>query len=162
MVGESKFREDLFYRLNVIPIRIPPLRERPEDIPGLVVTRHATRGGAPPPVVTAEAIRALCQHPWRGNVRELSNVLDRALILADEGRIDLDHLPSDVRDTGAPGVNLQEAVDRFERAHIAMVLRLCDGNRERAADELGVSPATLYRRLEKLGLKGTDVQRGKG
>jgi len=165
LVGEGKFREDLFYRLNVIQIRIPPLRERPEDVPGLVhhlVARHASRGGTPPPVVTAEAIRALCQHPWRGNVRELSNVLDRALILADEGRIDLDHLPSDVRDTAAHGVHLQEAVDRFERAHIAMVLRLCEGNRERAADELGVSPATLYRRLEKLGLKGTDVQRGKG
>ncbi len=165
MVAEGRFREDLFYRLNVIPIRIPPLRERPEDIPGLVhhlVARHATRGVTPQPVVTAEAVRALCQHPWRGNVRELSNVLDRALILADEGRIDLDHLPSDVRDTATHGVNLQEAVDRFERAHIAMVLRLSDGNREKAAEELGVSPATLYRRLEKLGLKGTDLQRGKG
>ncbi len=165
MVTEGKFREDLYYRLNVIPIQIPPLRERPEDIPGLVhhlVTRHATRGGMAPPVVTAEAVRALCQHPWRGNVRELSNVLDRALILADEGRVDLDQLPSDVRETAAPGVSLEDAVDRFERAHIAMVLRLCEGNREKAAEELGVSEATLYRRLEKLGLKGTDLQRTKG
>ena len=104
--------------------------------------------------MTPEALRALCQHPWRGNVRELSNVLERAVILADEGRIDLDQLPADVRESAAPRLSLPEAVDRFERAHIAMVLRLCEGNREKAAEELGISPATLYRRLERLGLKG--------
>jgi len=155
-VEAGTFRDDLFYRLNVVQIHMPPLRERPADIPGLVhhlLKRHSTRAGAPTPVVTSAAMRALCQHAWRGNVRELSNVLDRASMLADDGRIDLEQLPSDVREEAHTGLRLDEAVKRFERAHIAMVLRLCDGSRERAAAELGVSPATLYRRLEKLGLK---------
>jgi len=99
-------------------------------------------------------MRALCQHPWRGNVRELSNVLERALILAGDDRIGLAQLPWDVTEATPPGLGLQEAVDRSERAHIALVLRLCGGSRERAATELGISPATLYRRLERLGLKG--------
>jgi DNA-binding NtrC family response regulator len=156
--SEGRFREDLYYRLNVLQIRLPPLRERPEDIPALVealVARHAARSGAALPAVTPEALRAICQHAWRGNARELSNVLERALILADEGRIDLDQLPDDVRESGAPRLSLPDAVDRFERSHIALVLRLCDGNRERAAEELGISPATLYRRLERFGLKGS-------
>ena len=155
----GRFREDLYYRLNVLRIRLPPLRERPEDIPGLVsslLARHGSRPGARIPAVSPEALRALCRHPWRGNVRELSNVLERATILADDGRIDLDQLPDDVRESAAPRLSLPEAVDRFERSHIALVLRLCDGNRERAAEELGISAATLYRRLERLGLKGRD------
>jgi len=161
---EGRFREDLFYRLNVLRIRLPPLRERPEDIPELVavlLARHASRTAMPVPAVTPEALRALCRHPWRGNARELSNVLERALILADEGRIDLDQLPDDVREAGAPRLSLPEAVDRFERSHIALVLRLCEGNRDKAAEELGISPATLYRRLERLGLKGWELSRAK-
>jgi len=156
-VREGRFREDLYYRLNVLRTHLPPLRDRPEDIPGLVldlIERHATRGGAPAPIVTAEAMRALCQHPWRGNIRELSNVLERALILADEGRIDLDQLPADVKLEAGAGLGLLQAVESSERRHIAMVLRLKGGNREKTAEELGISPATLYRRLERLGLKG--------
>ena len=155
---EGRFREDLYYRLNVLHIRLPPLRERPEDIPGLVnalLTRHAARSGTSAPSVTPDALKAICLHSWRGNVRELANVLERALILADEGRIDIDQLPDDVREAGAPRLSLPDAVDRFERSHIALVLRLCEGNREQAAEELGISPATLYRRLERLGLKGS-------
>jgi len=157
----GRFREDLYYRLNVLHIRLPPLRERREDIPALVdalLARHASRAGTGAPRVTADALRALCLHPWRGNVRELSNVLERASILADEGRIDLDLLPDDVRESAAPRLSLPEAVDRFERSHIALVLRLCDGNREKAAEELGISEATLYRRLERFGLKGWEVR----
>jgi DNA-binding NtrC family response regulator len=156
LVREGRFREDLFYRLNVLQVQLPALRERPEDIPRLVqqlLERHAARSGTAPPHVTPEAMRALCQHPWRGNVRELANVLERALILAGDDRIDLAQLPSDVTEAAPPGLGLQEAVDRSERVHIALVLRLCGGSRERAASELGVSPATLYRRLERLGLK---------
>jgi DNA-binding NtrC family response regulator len=157
LVADGRFREDLFYRLNVLRIHLPPLRERPEDIPGLVrqlVEAHAGRTGAPAAEVTPEALRALCQHPWRGNVRELANVLERALILAGAGRIGIEQLPSDVTEMAPAGLVLHEALDRSERAHIALVLRLCGGNRERAASELGISPATLYRRLERLGLKG--------
>ncbi len=162
MVRQGRFREDLFYRLNVLAISIPPLRERPEDIPGLVhhlVRRHAARSGVAAPVVTAEAMRALCQHPWRGNIRELANVLERALILAEEGRIDLDQIPADVRDSVGTDLGLEAAVERFERTHVALVLRLSGGNREKAAQELKISEATLYRRLEKLGLKGSETSR---
>jgi len=157
MVAANRFREDLYYRLNVLRIVIPPLRERPDDIPPLVhhlldERARNTQGGTLS-VVTAAAMRALCGHKWRGNVRELKNVLERALILADDGRIDLDQLPGDVRESGQH-LGLHEAMERFERSHIAVVLRLCEGNRERAAAALGISPATLYRRLERLQLKG--------
>lgn len=104
-------------------------------------------------------MRALCGHRWRGNVRELANVLERARILAVEGRIDLPQLPEDVRGQ-EDGLSLQLAVDRFERGYIAMALELCQGNRQQAARELGISEATLYRRIEKLGLKGHGVARG--
>ena len=83
---------------------------------------------------------------------------DRALILAGGAPIALAHLPADVGEASRAGLALQEAVSRSERAHIALVLRLCEGNRERAAEELNISPATLYRRLEKLGLKGWEVR----
>ena len=157
-VAEGSFRADLYYRLNVLRIHMPPLRERPEDIPALVhhlLARHSTRCGVPLPQMSASALRALCQHPWRGNVRELSNVLQRALILAEGGHIGLEQIPSDVREAApAGGLALRGAIDRSERAHIALVLRLCGGHRERTAAELGISPATLYRRLERLRLKG--------
>jgi DNA-binding NtrC family response regulator len=115
--------------------------------------------GLVPPVLTAAALRALCLHPWRGNVRELSNALERMLIVADGARIDLEHLPPEVRSTDQPSLALKDATDRFERDHIALVLRLHAGNREAAAAALDVSPATLYRRLERLGLKGYEVER---
>ena len=76
-----------------------------------------------------------------------------------DGRIDVEHLPEDVRGSEAESLVLSDAVERFERAHIATVLRLCGGNREKAAEELGISPATLYRRLERLQLKGFEVHR---
>jgi DNA-binding NtrC family response regulator len=154
-VEEGTFREDLFYRLNVLRIHIPPLRARPDDVPPLVhdlLRRHAARSGIAEPIVSAEAMRAMCGHVWRGNVRELSNVLERAIILAEQGRIDPEHLPEDIRGDAVGGLHLSDAVARAERTHIAMVLKFCDGNRERAAEELGISPATLYRRLERLAM----------
>ncbi len=164
MAGDGRFRQDLYYRLNIVHIHLPPLRDRPEDIPALVrqlVDRHASRVGLPVPIVTADAVRALCHYPWRGNIRELSNVLERALILADNGRIDVEHLPSDVREQ-ATSLALDDAVARFEATHIAMVLKLCGGSREKAAAAMGISAPTLYRRLERLGLKGFEVRRGRG
>ncbi len=162
LVAQGRFREDLYYRLAVLRIEIPPLRERPEDVPGLVrhlLARHAQRAGVPTPVATPEAMKALCRHPWRGNVRELSNVLERALILAESGRIEEGDLPVDVRHAVGLHLDLEEAIDRFERSYVTMALRLCGGNREKAAEELGISPATLYRRLERFGLKGQELGR---
>ncbi|MEZ5990216.1 MAG: sigma-54 dependent transcriptional regulator [Planctomycetota bacterium] len=158
-VDERRFREDLYYRLNILRIVVPPLRERPEDVPGLVRHLLGRSPGGRGVEVSPEAMRALCGHRWRGNVRELANVLERARILAVEGRIDLPQLPEDVRGQ-EDGLSLQLAVDRFERGYIAMALELCQGNRQQAARELGISEATLYRRIEKLGLKGHGVARG--
>jgi transcriptional regulator of aroF, aroG, tyrA and aromatic amino acid transport len=144
----------------VVPIRIPPLRERPDDVPALakrLLERHARRSAVPAPILGADAVRALCKHPWRGNVRELANVLERALMLVDEGRIGIEHLPPDVRTDVASHLDLEEAIDRFERGYIAMALKLCGGSREKAAEELGISPATLYRRLERFRTRGTSV-----
>lgn len=166
-VQSGAFREDLFYRLNVLQIALPPLRERPDDIPALahhLLRKLAVRNGLTPPALSNEAMQALRRYSWPGNIRELSNVLERALIFADAGRIDASQLPTDIRDgTPAHGKSLQDAVEAFERNHIAMVLRECEGNRERAAKELGLSPATLYRRIEKLSLKGYGLPRsGRG
>ena len=161
MVADGTFRQDLYYRLNVVHIRLPPLRERGADIPALIrqlVQRHASRSGLPVPVVTADVVRALSQHTWKGNIRELSNVLERALILADEGRIDLEQLPADVREL-SPSLRLGEAIGRFEAMHIGLVLKLCGGNREKAAAAMAISEPTLYRKLERLGLKGLEVRR---
>jgi len=153
-ISEGRFREDLFYRLNVLHVTIPPLRSRREDIPPLVrelTRRLAARCHAPVPEVTEAALELLCQHSWRGNVRELSNVLERAVILADGSPITPDELPHDLSGDG-PALNLQEAVRSFERTHIAMALRLSHGDREKAARDLGISLATLYRRLASLDL----------
>ena len=160
--ADGALDRELFDHLRVAIVRVPPLRERREDIPRLVralVEEHARRAGVPVPFISADALRGLTRHPWPGNVRELSNVLERALIFAEDGRIVLEDMPEDVRDASSDGFALGPAVERFERAHIATVLRLCGGNRERAAAELGISPATLYRRLERLGLKGYEVSR---
>ncbi len=157
LVERGDFREDLYYRLAVLEIEVPPLRDRPDDIPPLV--RHLlNRHGSAAVGIEPEAMRALCRHPWRGNVRELSNVLQRALVIADGDRIDLDHLPNDVCGSAGDDLKLADAVSRFERGHIALVLRLCDGNREQAAEQLGISEATLYRRLGKLGLNVANSQ----
>jgi len=160
LVADNNFREDLYYRLNVVQIRTPPLRDRPEDIPMLVrhlLDKLARDAGMTEPVVTNEAMRAMCGHTWPGNVRELRNVLERAQIIAAGGKLDVEQLPAVIRGEARRSLSLQEAVNRFERAHIAMVLRLVDGNRDKAAAELGISPATLYRRLERLKLKGSDT-----
>ena len=158
-IADGRFREDLFFRLNVMAIHVPPLRERREDLPRLVrdlVTRHAHRMGLAVPVIAADVLRALASHPWRGNVRELSNLMERALIQADDGRIDLTHLPAEVQASTGQGLSLADATARFERAHIRLALELCDGNRERTAKELGVSPATLYRKLNELGVRDSE------
>ncbi|MBI2895081.1 MAG: sigma-54-dependent Fis family transcriptional regulator [Deltaproteobacteria bacterium] len=156
MVERGTFRDDLYYRLNVVRIRVPPLRERPADIPALaadLLRLHAGDMGRRAPSIEPEALQLLMAHEWKGNVRELSNVLERALLLCPDDRIAVEALPRDVATrTTAPPTPLRAAVADFERRHIAWVLDLAGGNRERAARLLGLSPATLYRRLDRLGL----------
>lgn len=156
-VAAGTFREDLLYRIEVLRIEVPPLRERPMDLAPLVqhlLERHARRMGRPVPVVSSPAMRALQAHAWPGNVRELSNVLERAVLLCDEGRVGPEHLPfggGRARSAGG-SQQLKAVLETCERDHIEAVLARCEGNKQRAAEVLGVHLATLYRRIEKLGI----------
>lgn len=154
-VAEGRFREDLYFRINVFNIVLPPLRERREDIPVLVehfLARHARTLGKRSSGVSNEAMQRLLGYRWPGNVRELSNVIERAMILVGEGQISSEHLPTPFRDEGRRTISLRGAVESFERRHIEWVLAVNDGNREQTARALGIDPATLYRRLAKYGL----------
>ena len=151
MVAGGTFREDLYYRLKVVEITVPPLRERRDDIPELadhLVRRASTAAGAgEPPLLSPEAASRLVAHDWPGNVRELENCLTRAVVLATGGVIRPDHLalgvpvPAD----GAPLVSL----DVVEAEYVTRVLRAVDGNRTRAAHILGISRPRLRRLIDK-------------
>jgi DNA-binding NtrC family response regulator len=155
-IAEHRFREDLFFRLAVIEIHLAPLRDRRSDIPLLVehlLGRLGRRMGRRPPVVTNAAIRALMAAPWRGNVRELENVLERAILLGDDDVIDVDHLHREIADaTVSASDDLRASVRAYEREHIRQVLVATRGNREEASRRLGIDPSTLYRRMKELEL----------
>ena len=160
-VEEGKFREDLYYRLCVITIGLPPLRERKEDIPLLVealVSRAARENGRPAPPVTPEAMKALLDHDWPGNVRELENVLERAVVLGP-GVIDLDQLPDGVRRSvprpealPAEGLVFYDAVTRYEKNLLSAALQRAGGVQKEAARLLGLSPTTLNEMLKRHGM----------
>ena len=157
-VKRGAFRADLFYRLNVFHVDLPPLRDRASDIPALVehfLSLHSQSIGQISPGLTNDAIRALMAYPWPGNVRELSNVVERSLILAGEQPISPDVLPAEFRVHDPKPVSLRETVEHAERNHIAQVLDSVRGDRVAAAELLEVDRATLYRRLAKYGLGGT-------
>jgi DNA-binding NtrC family response regulator len=153
MIAEGKFREDLYYRLNVFRIPIVPLRDRPEDVGPIadsILERLARRLNRAVPALEPEARLALERHRWPGNVRELANLLERALILEEGGRIrraDLEGLIPD----GQPGADddLKRARTHFERSHIRQVLARCGGDKRRAAEILGIDLSSLYRKLEE-------------
>jgi len=152
-VKDGKFREDLFYRINVIPIHLPPLRERAEDIPMLVGQFLSEfRRGGPAIGVTAEAIEALKAYHWPGNIRELRNVIERAVILAGSGKIDIEHLAIKATPKDRP-VHVGDAisVEKLTELHIRRVLAQSKSMDE-AAEILGIDVATLYRRRKKYGI----------
>ncbi|OWK36807.1 sigma-54-dependent transcriptional regulator [Fimbriiglobus ruber] len=155
--AEGRFREDLFYRLNVVSIKLPPLRERREDLPDLIeflLAKHARSMGKKMTGVSHEAMQLLLAHPWRGNVRELDNALQRALILGDGPLVSPSDLPPDIAPQPADpfGVNdLGTAVERFERLHIERILRAAPDKRE-AAKMLGIGLSSLYRKIEQYGI----------
>jgi two-component system response regulator HydG len=157
-VAQKRFREDLYYRLNVVPLRIPPLRERAEDIP--VLAEHFLRGYAQRTgqrkTLSSGAIEKLLAHAWPGNVRELENMIEQAAALADHDVLS----PADIRldgpIAGSPGTahiqTLAETVDGAERRAIQAALGRCAGDLSRVGRELGVSATTLWRKMKKLGL----------
>jgi len=168
-IAAGRFREDLFYRLNVVPVRLPPLRERREDIPELVshfLARVAAERRMPPPGISEEAVAALQAHDWPGNVRQLRNIIERTLILAPGdrvARIDVDLLPPEVLDnqnvmSGANttmaimGSPLREARESFEREYLKIQIRRFSGNISRTASFIGMERSALHRKLKALGI----------
>ncbi len=150
MVRQSQFREDLYYRLNVVSISLPPLRERREDIPLLVdhfLQKYEYETGQPAPAVSPEARSVLEAYPWPGNVRELENVVERAVLLSTQGVITPDALPARVLGT-APEPTLAPLETMVER-YVERVLQHTKGNRTRAAQILGISRRTLHRMAER-------------
>jgi NtrC-family two-component system response regulator AlgB len=147
-VTSGAFREDLFYRLNAVRLKLPPLRERMEDVPILV--QHFLKKFGSGAMVKPEAIQALQSYPWRGNVRELENVIERAVILSRSGDIDLLHLPEEFR-TGTPASKALLSLDQMEQQHIIRVLKIAK-DLEEAAKILGIDPATLWRKRKEFGL----------
>ena len=161
--AQGRFREDLFYRLNVVGIRIPPLADRSADIFPLVrllLGRHAGRLGTAVPDLEPEALRALLGYSWPGNVRELENALERALVLSRNGIISLADLPQAVRTgqsntmqrNGLRDLSLRRQTGLAESETIRQALERTNGNRKDAARLLGVSVRTLFYKIKELGI----------
>ncbi len=167
---QGRFREDLFYRLNVINIRVPPLRERREDIAPLIdylIRRHNGEMKKSYKGADNAAIRALMSLPWRGNIRELDNVLERAMILGNGEWITINEIPNaekweDSHSTYAGPHDLTDALRAYEKMHIENVLKETDGNRAVAAKMLGLSRSSLYRKLDSLGISRNDGRNDHG
>jgi two-component system nitrogen regulation response regulator NtrX len=162
----KRFREDLYYRLNVVPLSIPPLAERRDDIPSLVdhyLARFAAERGLPSPRIATNAMAALQAGEWPGNVRQLRNVVERTVILSPaqhEGLIELDMLPSDTADatddsglsSAIMGAPLREARENFEREYLKVQIKRFSGNISRTAAFIGMERSALHRKLKSLGL----------
>jgi DNA-binding NtrC family response regulator len=168
-VEEGRFREDLYFRLAVIPIRVPPLRERPEDV--VPLARHfLARLGAGlgrPHLRFADGVEeALARHPWPGNVRELENAVERGVVLARGETVGLEDLLLEGPGREAPAaggpaageVTLQEVVDRAAAEHVRATLAACDGRRAEAARRLGVDRTTLYRLMRRHGIEDGEAE----
>jgi len=168
-VDGGRFREDLFYRLQVIPIVMPPLRERRSDIPLLVqhfLEKHNRKRPGVPARIGEEAMVHLWEYDWPGNVRELENLLERLVILSEDGHIGVEHLPPAIRSfisekkiprptLGEEGLDLNTAVEEFENRLIEEALRRTKGNKQAAARLLGLKRTTLVAKLRRR--KGVEV-----
>jgi transcriptional regulator with PAS, ATPase and Fis domain len=160
LVRQGRFRSDLFYRLNVLSIKLPPLRERLQDLEALcelILAQIAERSGVPQREISAEALAALGGCAWPGNIRELRNVLERAVMMSDARRLEARDfasvLPAVSEQTQAATRSLAQAVADTERVAIAAALEAAHGNKSLAAQTLGVSRATLYEKMAQLGLQ---------
>jgi DNA-binding NtrC family response regulator len=163
-VKEGKFREDLFYRLNVITIDLPPLRNRKEDIPALVqffLEKFAAENAKPLPKMSPEALRPLVDHNWQGNVRELENVIERAVVLSSGPVIGPDLLPDTVvgRTTSfpllanRPDASLFEILEDCERRIIIEMMEKCNWNQTEAAERFRIPLSTLNQKIKRLNIE---------
>jgi DNA-binding NtrC family response regulator len=160
-VKAGRFREDLYFRINVVTVRMPPLRDRAGDIPILVrhfINKIARREGRALASVSPEALEVLCHYGWPGNVRELENAIERAVAVAKGNVVLPSDLPAEVY--GGASVSLASIIDdrptlgELEKRYIALVLTECGGNKKRAAEKLGIDRRTLYRAIERSGDMG--------
>jgi len=183
MVGSNEFREDLYYRLEVIPIQLPPLRERREDIPALVahvMAKKCREINVPLRRLTDEAMQVLCAYPWPGNVRELENIIERTVVLVDADMIGANDLPlvlvadldadlesdsgsvgeADLSDTqiGADGGPMTERLERLEKQMIEHAMQEVKGVKTQAAERLGIKTSALYYKLDKYGIDYSDTE----
>jgi two-component system response regulator AtoC len=172
-VQAGRFREDLFYRLNVFPVVLPPLRERRDDIPLLAshfLEKHARVLGRPLTGFDPEALRALTGYPWPGNVRELENAVERGVAVASGERLQLRDLPSDVRGSQEGAIPAEQlaslpyreaidlARDRVTRDYLVALLRELEGNVTRAAERAGMARESLHRLLKRYGVRSDDFK----
>ncbi len=158
-VFEKRFREDLFYRINVVRIDLPALRERPGDILELaqhLLTQHAARSGRPPLGISVQAAEKLVAYRWPGNVRELQNCVERAVAFARFDEITVEDLPEKLRNYKTERIPLEATesselvtLEELERRYVERALTLLGGNKTRVADALGIDRRTLYRRLDR-------------
>lgn len=156
MVQEGTFREDLFYRLDVVRVKLPPLREREEDIPPLVkhyMEIFARENGKEDMSIAEDAMSALCSYQWHGNIRELKNCVERMVVLSRGKVLTIDSVPVNIRENISPGIarNIFASetcdLERNEKLLIERALNECNGNRSKAAEKLGISRRTLHRKL---------------
>jgi transcriptional regulator with PAS, ATPase and Fis domain len=170
-IERKEFRQDLFFRLNVVPILVPPLREHREDIPLLAeqfMRRYARKHGVSVSGISERCLASLLAHRWPGNVRELQNVIERAVILGGDGQdLQPEHLgfapleeigsqPAADGKAAAAETNEPLPLDELEKRHILVVLEKCRGNRTQAAKKLGISVRTLRNKLHEYGLSAKD------
>lgn len=164
MVKRGAFREDLFYRLSVINLHLPPLRERTEDIPGLAhffLERFRKESGREPMVIAPTAIKAMRGYPWPGNVRELENVIERSVVMALGSRVDVEDLPDEIqrsRPLADQQRSLREAREDFEEEFILRALRRQGGNVTATASELGLARKNLQEKIKRYEIDVDEIR----
>lgn len=170
-VKVGRFRADLFYRLNVIPVTIPPLRERTEDIELLAqyfITKYCTKMGASAKTLSDDARQLLRTYPWPGNVRELENTIERAVLLSRSNSLELSDFPDKLREPAAhaaivqPDQPMNPTLESIEKAYIHFVMSQTDGRKSEAARILGIDTSTLYRKIQRYNLKEFTSARDRG
>lgn len=159
-VQQGNFREDLYYRLNVVEIPLPTLQERKEDIPLLAhhfLKKYSRELNRPVKGINSDAMSALISFEWKGQVRELENIIERAVLLGENEFITLKDLPNSVQQAEGEieidSSSLDEAVKSFEKHHILSILKRTEGNKAEAARLLGIDPSTLYRKMERMNIE---------
>jgi DNA-binding NtrC family response regulator len=161
LIAENRFREDLYYRISALELRVPALRERPEDLPLLareILASFAREVGRPVPEISPSALGVLASHPWPGNVRELRNVLETAALRNRSGTVQPEDLRLRTASSGESPLAISPLAE-VEKLHVQRALAATNGHVARAAALLGISTSSLYERIKRLGLAGGEKRK---